>query len=347
MLPNRVLKRRNEVVETEIKELKESAERLSIGEIPLRVRVSLRKYEYFYMAAKHVRFLYGMIIGLWWPVPLLLLFDNGEDSIRSQGDRIAEVIADTAKRDGELADKLSDFSFVAILVAFLVAYYLIIGVGPIILSIRVGMGFVGRRVPGRRVVLTARKSYLVYRASRVVNSCAAAYGSRGQMRTKRLEELAAELSALASEIAIAHRFARGRLRRRRKSIVKGHLARVASYLRQRERNFDTVSDEDLEELGSLVLTLADRCAHEQYGNLLSAEKLRAVEASDREALRLVLGAVLFLSLSSVLVALIGFLDQPSVLYGVAIGASLVVSICVVFGPRAMEKIEQFGIFGRQ
>lgn len=121
---------------------------------------------------------------------------------------------------------------------------------------------------------------------------------------------------------------------------------MALFLAERQHAVDELNDGALRDLAAIVMALADWCAREHYCDLIDPAVLTTQSPPEREALRLVVGAVIFLGLSVISAVAITSLGLPSELYVVSFGTCFVVSVAVVFGPLALAKIEQLGIFGR-
>ncbi|MCG3041138.1 hypothetical protein L7D48_11300 [Streptomyces sp. S1A] len=122
-------------------------------------------------------------------------------------------------------------------------------------------------------------------------------------------------------------------------MVKRHVQQVSVLLEGFEARFEEVTDQELREVGDILLKIAERCADRRHGELLDADQLDGVNIKEREPLRLALGALLALLMSGASIALLKLFGLSDGLEPVAIGASVVVSAAIVFGGNALQKLE--------
>ncbi|MGW2822214.1 hypothetical protein ACWC24_14565 [Streptomyces sp. NPDC001443] len=117
-----------------------------------------------------------------------------------------------------------------------------------------------------------------------------------------------------------------------------HALRVNAYLRIQEESVDEMTDAELTELGATILTIAERCANERYGNILDGEKIADVEVSDRSSIRLAATALAALLGSISSIYAINAFKLPSGLEPCAVSFSVLASSIVGYGKKATEKI---------
>ncbi|MET7935378.1 hypothetical protein [Streptomyces sp. NPDC005322] len=292
-------------------------------------------------------FICGAVIGIWWPMPIVLLLDDRRGSFREAmghfDGKVASVIADSANS----GDMVSQLVRVGLGFLVLAGYYMIAAVGPAVFAYRMGRGYQGIKFPGRKAILLFRRSAIVCACVSAVVALAKPLGKSGERRVVQLHEAAGKITQVRKLLSSLPRLEAGPRngRRRRKRIVRRHVRRVEVVLGRLEDRAGEASDRDLKEIGEILLKISGRLADQQYRNLLDAEDLQGVAVPEREALRLALGAMLVLLLSGTSMGVLGLLGFSDGLEPVAIGTSVVVSAVIVFRGKALEKLESIGVLG--
>jgi hypothetical protein len=330
---------RRETVNKEIEKLNASVDRLSLGRVvPLRVKLALRTHERSFRKGALIVQMYGFMVGVWWLIPLVLVLDDKPDSMRNVAGLLLHAATETMTHSANSADLVSGLLRVVVAGILTSVYYAIVSVGPTVLGFRVAMGFSGFRVPGRNIVLMYRRSTLVYCCSDALVACAEAFGKSGEKRVELLQKLAGELRYVRSYLRIVHRFAKGFSRRRRRKRVRLHALKVEAVMIKAEESTEEMTDCELRELGEMLLAIAEKCANGQYGNMLEGDKIANVVVPDREPIR-VAAAVLLAAIMSVASVYLLHLLGLSGSEPVVIPACLILATTVIYGRKALEKID--------
>ncbi|MGI5254118.1 hypothetical protein [Actinacidiphila glaucinigra] len=140
----------------------------------------------------------------------------------------------------------------------------------------------------------ARRYALVMEIARAIDACAKAHRTGGEQLPPALRKVSRKLGVVTRGVATAHR-QRGAVPylSHRRTALKAHERRVVAALREREAHLDSDPRRALEELGVLLLTVADRYCEGRVGALLDEDQLQDVVAGpDREWVRIVVWAVL-------------------------------------------------------
>ncbi|MFB7651306.1 MULTISPECIES: hypothetical protein [unclassified Streptomyces] len=344
----RLTRKRREAADKEIEKLKASMERLSLGRsVPPRVRLALRVHERFQSKGHLIGFLHGVVVGVWWPMPIIFALDTRPGSMRDVTGTVISSATDTVKHSNDSADLVSSLLQIAAGSVFLAAFYAVITIGPVILGARVALGFAGIPTPGRKVFLTYRRSLLVYCCSDALVACAEPLGKTGERRSKALQKVGEELSYVRTSLRTAHRFTRGFSKRARRKHVKSHALRVSTYLAQLEKSVEEMNDADLKQLANTVLRIAERCADGKFGSILEEDTIADVVVPERESLRLLLTAAAAIVIAAGSLYAVAALKMPSSLEPLVVSGSILLTVSVSYGKRALHKIDAIrGITGQ-
>ncbi|MEV6613809.1 hypothetical protein AB0N31_07990 [Streptomyces sp. NPDC051051] len=336
----RLTRKRREAADKEIEKLKASTERLSLDRaVPPRVRLALRVYERFQRKGHLISFLYGAVVGLWWPMPIIFILDTRPGSMRDVAGTLITSATDTVKHAKDPADLVSSLLQIAASSLFIAAFYAAVTVGPVILGARVALGFAGVPSPGRKTVLTYRRSFLVYCCSDVLVACAEALNKSGERRIKALQKVGEELTYVRIGLRTAHRFTKGLSKRGRRKYVKTHALRVSTYLAQFEESVEEMTDSDLKQFAQTILRIAERCADGKFGNILEEDEIAEIAVPERESARLLLTAVAAIATTAASLYLIAALKLPSSLEPIAVSGSILLTVSASYGKRAVHKID--------
>lgn len=335
----RLARNRRETASKEIEKLKASVDRLSLGQaVPLRVRLALRMHERSFRKGALIAQMYGFVVGVWWPIPLVVVLDDRPGSMRNVAGQLLHVAMEEMTNSANSADLVSGLLRIFVGGVLIGAFYVIVSIGPTVLGFRVALGFSGIRAPGRNIVLLYRRSTLVYCCSDALVACAEAFGKSGEKRVELLQKLAGELRYVRSYLRVVHRFTKGFSRRRRRNRVRLHALRVEAVMIKAEESIEEMADSELRELGEMLLMIAERCANGQYGNMLEGDKIADVVVPDREPLRLVVAVLLAAIMSVASIYLLNLLGLSG-LEPVVVPACLILATTVSYGRKALEKID--------
>ncbi|MFD8075511.1 hypothetical protein ACFV3E_23015 [Streptomyces sp. NPDC059718] len=278
-------------------ELEDSLKRLAIpGRVPARVRVAIRR-------RRHLRILLTCI---------LLCAATGA----------VFVSVDYMTADG-VSMAQTPWAVVA----------LVFGAVAIpVMTLRSSLG--GREAPQARlsfrqvgVVFGARRYALVMEIAEAITACAEAHRAGGERLAPELRKVSRRIGAVSRGISAAHRQRRSvSLLSHRRRTLKAHERRVIAALRACEARLDSDPRPALEELGGLLLTIADRYCQARVGALLDESQLQgAVAGPDREWIRTVVWAVLTIG-GVIGVSRLGLSDgaEPIVMACTAIAVAAVV-----------------------
>ncbi|MEU6326757.1 hypothetical protein ABZ851_05635 [Streptomyces sp. NPDC047049] len=314
--------------------------------VPLRVRLALRIFDRYRRTASLVNFACGLVVGLWWPIPIVLAIDDRPGSARTLCAKVVTVFEEVAKIEnpGSMIEGCIRLFFA---VLFLASLYFALALGPLVLSYRVSRGYSGLPIPGRRAVRFRWRSLVTATAVSALAACAKVIGKTGERRILVLHALAAELGMVRSALASLPRLDYGPLsgRRRRRKHVASHVRQVSARLEQFEMRIEKISDDDVRRLGLVLFLISERVSDRRYLELAGDDFLSGVDAQDRDPLRLAIGAGLCLILSSATVGVMHLLGLPDGIQPVAIGVSVIISAVIVFRGRALEKLESLGLLG--
>lgn len=336
----RLARKRREAADKEIEKLKASVEKLSLDRaVPPRVRLALRVYERFQRKGRLVGFLYGGIVGLWWPMPIIFALDTRPGSMRDVAGTVITSATDTVKHANDPADLVSSLLQIAAGSVFIAAFYTAVAVGPVILGVRVAFGFTGVPSPGRNAVLKYRRSFLVYCCSDVLAACAEALNKSGERRVKALQKVGEELSYVRIGLRTVHRFTRGFSKRGRRKYVKTHALRISTYLAQFEESVEEMTDADLKQFAQMVLTIAEKCADGKFGSILEEDQIADVVVPEQESVRLLLTAAAAITTAAASLYAVAALKLPSSLEPVAVSGSILLTVSAGYGKRALHKID--------
>lgn len=347
-IQSRLAQQRRAAAGSEITELAESVDLLWPGRrVPLRVRLALRVNDRTARASSAVSFICGAVIGIWWPMPIVLLLDDRSGSFRETMSRLDGKVASAIADSADSGDMVSQLVRIGIGFLLLAGYYTLAAIGPVVFAHRIGWGYQGIKFPGRRSVLLSRRSAMVCACASAVVALARPLGKAGERRVVQLHEAVGKLARVRQLLPSLPRFEAGPRsgRRRRRRIVRQHVRKVAVVLERLEDRAGEASDQDLREIGEILLKISTRLANRQYRNLLDAEDLQDVVVAEREPLRLALGALLALLLSGTSVGLLRLFGFSDSLDPVAIVTSVIVSAVIVFRGKALEKLESIGVLG--
>ncbi|MGM0352022.1 hypothetical protein [Streptomyces sp. ECR3] len=339
-LQQRLRKKHNDQANAEIAKLQESISKLSLNETAsLRVRNSLRIHEHHWKKSSVITRLYGLLAGFWFTMPAVITLDSRPGSMRDILGKLLNAADYTIQHAANSADLVTGILRIALGLALVIIYYSTVSFGPIILGFRVGLGFPGIRVPGRKIVTSCHKSQLVYLCFIVLSACADVIGSTGRKRSQLLQAVATKIRLLRGSVRTRHRSVGGFSQHRRRGRVKSHALRVDAYLRDFEESLEEMTDSQIREVGEAILGIAERCTNDQYGNMVADEKLSESSSSERESIRLLSTALAACCVSVVSVYAVNLLGLPSSAEAIAIAASILVTTIVSYGRKAAGKIE--------
>lgn len=347
-LRSRNVRQHREAAAGEIAQLTASVARLFPGRaVPLRVRLALRIHARTERPATIVMLTSGLILGIWWPLPIAMLLDSRRGSIRDviasfhDGFRQAIISIDDPAKAIESVVRMG-----TMLALFLILWG-IIAFAPIITCIRIGRGYPGIRLPGRNLTLLNRTSSIVYSCALALTACGEALGKSGERRVREVHAAADRMRQVRRRLpmlANSESSPKG-IRRKRRRLALQHARHVSTVLKNLEGRLAEAPDEEIKKTSEILFKIADRAANHRYTELLDADQLPMESPSDRESVRLAAGAALTLTLSAASIAVLNFLGLASGLEPVAITASLIVSAVIVFRGNALQKLESLGLFG--
>lgn len=180
-----------------------------------------------------------------------------------------------------------------------------------------------------------------------VIACADAHQARGHRRDLALAELPKTLAV--AQAAVKEAYGRRGIvpafspRRRQ---LKRHARQVVAVLKNTETRLDVDPNQALRDLAGLLLTIAERYAEGRVGALLDDEQIAGTEpVQEREALKMVLAALLMCATAAAALGAIDATGLPSVLEPVAIASSAMVALVLVYGRRASQRLEFLGLLG--
>lgn len=345
---SRAARRSREAAATEIAKLTRSVNLLWPGRpVSLKVRLNLRIYDRISRRASYVNVICGVIIGFWWPAPIVIFLDKRRGSVRDASVKFydsTQAVIRTSDNPGEMVEQLlrAGWAYGSFL-----TFCAILSISPIVISFRVSRGYPGIRIPGRKAVLLRHRSSIVFACASTVISIADSLGKTGERRVSQLHEVTGHLTRVRKQLRSLPRLEAGPRegRRRRRRAVRKHVRAVSAVLEGMVDRVGVASDQELRDSGEILLRICQRLADRRYSALLDADQISDVPVPDRDPIRLAVGAIMALVLSGLFVAALNLLGVSDGLEPVAIGVSVIVSSVLVFRGRAVEKLEALGVLG--
>ncbi|WP_354641990.1 hypothetical protein [Kitasatospora camelliae] len=347
-LRSRDVRQQREASASEIAELAASTARLFPGRgVPLRVRLALRVYGRTQKSSSAAAVLYGMILGIWWPIPIAMILDKGRGSIRNMLGWFYHGSINAASSIDDPSKMIESILRMCGSLALYLTIWYLLAFAPIVTPLRAIRGYPGIPIPGRRVALLNRQASIVHSCAVAIIACGKAVGKSGERRVTEAHAAADGVRLIRQKLPIlAYSDASPKgIRRKRRKLALSHSRKVAKILKGYEDRMIEASDEELKAIADSLLKIADRAANRRHTELLDADQLPASIASERESFRLAVGALLTLLLSASSVAVLNFLGVADGLEPVAITASLIVSAVIVFRGKALQKLESLGLLG--
>ncbi|WP_269246314.1 hypothetical protein [Streptomyces sp. Qhu-G9] len=322
-----------------VNDLCRASERLGIGPVAFIVKhgILMNRRWIIFALILPVQVLCGVCICFFgWMVLTAFLL-----AITLQGVEIAwqegEVPAFFAVGPDPFSDGIEPVAIIAGLVAFCI-------VTPLLF--RLGRQFVSRSALDNRRARWHNYNAL-WSLTEAVIGCSEVYKNRGWRRDKALTALPVQLTRARNVILLSHT-CRGTvpLFSARQRQVKRHAGQVAAVLKNLEARLDTDPDSAVRELGSALLTIAERYAQGRVGALLSEEQIGDIQpVQDHEARRLLAAGAMTCLLTAVLLKIVEVASLPSAMEPVVIAISALTALMAAYGHRATHRLDILGILG--
>ncbi|MYX71522.1 hypothetical protein [Streptomyces sp. SID3915] len=279
--------------------------------------------------------------------PFVFILDDQKGSLRHTSEVLFHAAASAAERSENSGALITHLLRIVVVFVLLVTYYALTAFGPTIVAFRVALGYPGIKLPGREAVMLYRNTSVVRACSLAIIAISAPIGKTGERRVTKLHDAVEAIDAFRRSLRSLVRLEAGPRggRRGRKRVVRRHVKRISTFLKEFEGQLGNASDQEIRDFGLTLVEMSTRLADRRYGALLDEELIQQINVPERETTRLALGAVLVLVLSGASMFFLSLLGLADSLQPVAIGVSIVVSAVIVFRGKAMEKLETLGMFG--
>lgn len=190
-------------------------------------------------------------------------------------------------------------------------------------------------------LIRARRYAIIMEIAQAISACARAHSAGGEQMAHELRRVSRRMGVVTRALRNAHN-QRGTVPRwsHRRTALKLHERKVISALRKAEMGLDDCPREALEELGRMLLKIADRYCRAQLSSLLDPEQLTDVEqAPNREYLRIIAAAV-FAAAAAIVVPIAGV---PKGAESIVTSSCIVVACTLLWGRAVRRAFDVIGL----